>query len=174
MTVRSTPGAGVLRVAVLSVFALAPVTASAERIIFTYTGESGSGSIGGKSFSNRSFTITAIGDELNRRSIGGGGGSIDHDVASIAIDGVGNFTFVSPTRTFSNNGVTGFSRGPISGPDLYNGPRDSDSGQMTLLQWAPPERFPPVLTSGGQLIFNSAKTTGTVRTGVALFRRRRE
>jgi hypothetical protein len=151
---------------------LAPLTAQAETITFIHTGTSGSGSIGGNPFSNEAFTITATGDTLDRQMFPGGF-SIDHVAASITIDHVGTFAFVTPTRTFVNNSVdgVGFSRGPGTGFDLYDG-RDVAfgswdmlssigpiSGDIDLVQWGNP--YDPVITSGGQLIFNGGSTNGS-------------
>jgi hypothetical protein len=150
-----------------------PLTASADLITFTHTGAFGSGSIGGNPFSNQAFTITATGDTLDRQSFVSGF-FIDHVTASITIDNVGTFTFVTPTRTFVNNtsDLVGFSRAGIMGSDLYDGPVDSAFGSWDMLssigpisggtglsQWG--DRFGPVITSGGQLIFNDSGTTGS-------------
>jgi hypothetical protein len=175
MTIRSTLGAGFLTVAVLGVIALTPFTASAELITFTHSGASGSGSIGGIPFSDQAFTITATGDTLNRQSFNFGGivgFSIDHAAASIMIDNVGTFDFVTPTRTFVNNtfDVVGFARAGIDGLDLYDGPFNAAfggwdmlssigpiSGDIRFFQWTES----PVITSGGQLIFDDGATTGS-------------
>src|SRR6516162_4573284 len=106
MTTRSALGACFLTVAALGLTALMPLTASADLITFTHTGAFGSGSIGGNPFSNQGFTITATGDTLDRQSFNFGGVVgffIEHATASITIDNVGTFTFVTPTLTFVNN-----------------------------------------------------------------------
>jgi hypothetical protein len=153
------------------VSALTPLPALALPILFIHTGESGSGSIGGAAFVDRAFTITATGDTDDRQSFGGGF-FIDHLSASISIDGVGVFNFVTATRTFFNDtfDIPGFSRAGLGGLDLYNGPIDAFldgwdmlssigpvPGSISLLQWL----SSPVITDGGQLIFDNATTTGT-------------
>lgn len=150
-----------------------PAVAAAQTITFTHTGLFGSGTIGNTSFLRRSFTITSVGDVSTRQSFVGGF-SIAHASSSITIDGVGTFGFTSDTRTFVNNGlqVAGFSRGTISGLDLYNGPTSALlgawdmlssigplNGTSRLLQWT---ALPAVQTTGGQLVFNDdAAVTGT-------------
>jgi hypothetical protein len=171
MTKRPTLGACFLTVTVLGLTALTPLTASADLITFTHTGDSGSGSIDGNPFSNQAFTITATADTLDIQSFSGGF-FIDHATACITIDNVGTFDFVTPTRTFvANDGsIVGFSRAGAGGLDLYNGPVDSAfsswdmlssigpiSGATGLLQWT----SLPVITDGGQLIFNNDFTTGS-------------
>jgi hypothetical protein len=166
---RSVWRAAFLTVAVLGVTALTSVIASAAPITFIHTGASGSGSIGNQMFSNQPFTIIATGDTLNRQSYSAGF-IIKHTTASIAIGNVGVFTFVTPTHTFFNDiiDVVGFSW--ATGLDLYDGPVSATlngwdmlssigpvSGNTFLLQW----QVAPVITSGGQLIFNYAETTGT-------------
>jgi hypothetical protein len=138
----------------------------ADAITFTHQGV-GSGSIGGTPFALTTFTITAVGDTLNRQSFLGGF-FIDHATASISITGVGTFTFITATRTFVNNGaqIVGFSRAGVGGADLFNGPVNPSfatwdmlssigpvPGTGELLQWT----NSPVLTSGGQLVFNNGQ-----------------
>jgi len=74
---------------------------------------------------------------------------------------------LSSTRTFVNNlnFTAGFSRGPVSGSDLFNGPTDSAfatwdmrssigpvSGFGSLLQW----NNQAVTTNAGRLLFDDA------------------
>lgn len=144
------------------------VPAFAVPISFTHKG-AGGGTLDGVGFGAAaplSFTITATGDTDDRVSFGSGY-FIDHLAASIAIGGLGTFDFITPTRTFVNNGnqTVGFSRAGSSGADLFNGPTDGAfsawdmlssigpiSGNGDLLQWTNSD----VVTSGGVLVFNSA------------------
>ncbi len=131
-------------------------------ITFTHTG-TGSGDIGGTGFTDAAFTITAAGNTANRLSYTNGF-FIDHDSSSIAIAGVGTFSFITGTRTFVSNvsSTVGFSRAGTLGADLYNGPTDvvfatwdmlTSLGPIPgfggLLQW----NSSPVNTSGGVLVF---------------------
>jgi hypothetical protein len=136
---------------------------SASIITFTHTGL-GTGQIGPTSFTNANFTITETADTANRQSIGGPVGFlIDDSSASIAISGVGTFTFLTPTLIFVNNTSTrvGFSRADTI-IDLFDGPVNTVfatydlttsigpiSGSGTLQQW----QFSPVNISGGSLGF---------------------
>ncbi len=97
--------------------------AYAVPIVLKHSGNR-SGSIGSTTFVNADFTITAFADTDDRISSTNVSFTLIHDSASISIDGVGEFQFVSGTRTFVNNffGIVGFSR-PFS-TDLFNGPSD--------------------------------------------------
>lgn len=156
---------------------IVPAAASAQTITFTTSGLSGSGMIGTTSFSNANFTITSSGNVAERQSFTGGY-FIDHLMASIVIDGVGSYNFITGTRTFVNNSVTsvGFSRAGSAGLDLFNGPSNAAfatwdmttsigafMGTGNLVQWG----SSPVLTSGGTLSFNSQQTTATFSAIVA-------
>lgn len=158
------------RIAAAAGLAAVTAAAHADPIIFSYTG-AGSGSIAGVSFTDADFVITATGDTASREAIATGW-FIDHATASIDIAGVGSFDFISPTRTFVNNpnSVVGFSRGGISGLDLFDGPTDtafaawdmlSSIGPITgsgqLRQWS----LVPVETSGGVLLFDNAGSAAT-------------
>ncbi len=139
----------------------------AEPILLTHSGV-GSGSLNSVPFDSRNFTINAVGDTSAR---GGflAGWFIDHSSAEIAIDGVGSVMFTVPTRTFVNQStpIVGFSRGSVSGLDLYNGPTSPSfatwdmlssigplSGTGSLIQWT----TSPVNTTGGVLVFNSGQS----------------
>jgi hypothetical protein len=152
-------------------------TAQAAPITYTFTGESGSGSLDGTSFTDRSFTITAHADTLAVLDFGGplSNNSIS---ASINIDGLGTFSFVSPTQTFFNDGLDlpGFSRGEPPFLDLYSGPASATlngwdmttaigpvSGSAQLLQW---NAF-AILTSGGILRFDDGTTAGSFAASLA-------
>ena len=154
----------------LTLLVLYAPSSFADPVTFTHQG-TGSGSIAGTPFSTTSFTITAVGDTLNRMSFPGGF-FINHTSASISIAGVGTFTFTTPTRTFVNNTsqIVGFSRAGATGLDLFNGPTNPAfstynmltsigpvAGTGELLQWT----TMPVLTSGGQLVFNNGTTPAT-------------
>ena len=144
---------------------LIPAAAPAAIMTFEHVGV-GAGSLAGVPFPASSFTITALGDTAARQSLGFGYW-IDHTSASIAIAGLGSYSFVTGTRTFvSNTGnIVGFSRAGGGGLDLFNGPADPAfgswdeltpigpiSGQGGLLQWT----NIPVDTSGGVLVFDNA------------------
>ncbi|MGD1916777.1 MAG: hypothetical protein ACFCBV_11405 [Phycisphaerales bacterium] len=153
------------------IFILAAVTsfaasAAAAPVIYIHEG-SGSGTLDGVAFDS-SFTIRALADTDNIVSFSGGL-AVQHDSATIDIDGVGSFDFLIDTRTFVNNRVEliGFSRsdgGGTGGLDLFNGPFDPALGSYDLgapfgpilgdgelLQWA----STPVDTTGGVLFFDS-------------------
>ena len=137
--------------------------ALAVPITLTHAG-SGGGTLAGSAFANTGFTITATADTDNWASCGGSTCNyLDHVSASIEINGLGTFDFVTLTRTFVNNNIVGFSRGGSLGSDLYNGPNDvaiggwdrmSDigpiAGTANLLQWLGED----VITSGGVLVFD--------------------
>lgn len=153
--------------ALLAVFLLAFAgSALAGPITFVYAG-SGSGSLNGETFGVSSFVITATGDtdEVRASDVLR---SINHLSASISIDDLGTFDFVTATRTFVNiNGIFGFSRS--SGADLFNSRNDilkdwdmlSSIGpiatQAGFLQWLSPQ----VLTNAGVLVFDDARTAAT-------------
>ena len=130
----------------------------------------GTGSVGATNFTDAAFTITALGDTANVASCGGACLYLDHSSASIDIDGVGLFSFVTATRTFDNAGLAGFSRAGIGGADLIysvssvslNGWAINTSigpitGVGSLLQWS----ISPVVTSGGTLVFDGGHPTVT-------------
>ena len=102
--------------------------ANADPITFIHTG-SGSGVIGGLTFTDLDFTITAVGDTDDRVVLPNPatGWAIEHTAANIEIVGLGTFDFNIATRTFLNTDLNtvGFSRsefGGLEGSDLYNGP----------------------------------------------------
>lgn len=151
----------------------------------------GTGSLNGVAFGGVGFEITATGDTDQRQAFGSGY-FINHISASISIPSVGDFVFITPTRTFvdTTTGQVGFSRAGSSGLDLYNGPTDdafkawdmltsigpiNGNGEGELLQWVtfPPDPpVPPVVTSGGVLIFGddfrNAQFQAQVRGGTAV------
>ncbi|NIN04865.1 MAG: hypothetical protein GTO43_00485 [Armatimonadetes bacterium] len=137
-------------------FCAAP--ASGVPITFIHTG-SGSGTLAGAPFDVSAFTITALGDTDNRVSPSSGVFSIDHDVASIEIAGLGTLTFLTGTRTFVNNNVStvGFSR--AAGADLFDGPTDSVFGSWDMLSSIGP-------ISGSALALQWSVTYGSVETNL--------
>lgn len=143
-----------------------------DPITFTHQGF-GTASIGGHRSVDVAFTITAAGDTVNRQSLESGF-FIEHTSASISIAGVGAFTFLTPTRTFVNNGfqVVGFSRAGVPGGDLFFGP-NSDflstwdmrssigpvAGTGALLQWRAGILWgTDILTTGGRLDFEDTES----------------
>jgi len=154
----------------LLILAASATSAFAVPITFIHTG-TGSGSIGEVPFANAAFTITSIADTDSRESVDDVF-SIQHSSSVIDIDGVGTFAVTSGTRTFvaQINALVGYSRPPIDGLDLYNGPNDaafsswdmlSSIGPIVsgaeLLQWGVEE----VATSGGILDFQNSSTQGS-------------
>lgn len=143
-------------------------SAVAVPITFIHTG-TGSGSIDGAGFGASAFVITAFGDTNDKLNQGGFADYINHLSASIFINGVGTFNFITGTRTFLNTQLVGFSRAGESA-DLYNGPDNVAllgwdmassigpvGGTGGLLQWL----NSPVLTDGGQLVFDSGSSDAT-------------
>ncbi len=140
--------------------------ASAAPISYVHTG-SGSGTLDGTAFGAAApvaFTITAEGNTDDVLSCGLDCFSIDNLTASIEIDGVGSFLFLTPTHYFSF-GVAGFSSSAV---DLfYSAPLGAVWDMTTsigpivgtgeLLQWG----FAPVNTDGGVLFFGDAVTEST-------------
>jgi len=145
----------------------ATLSASASPIQFIFTG-TGSGSLDGIAFNDVAFVFTELTDTANAQSCGGTCTFIDSIAAQVSLTGIGNYNFLSSTRTFDNSGFVGFSRSGVSGADLFNvfnvgpsynmaSPIGPVSGTATLLQWT----NSPVTTTGGTLVFNSASTSGT-------------
>ncbi|HKW02474.1 MAG TPA: PEP-CTERM sorting domain-containing protein [Vicinamibacterales bacterium] len=143
--------------------------ASATPISYTHTGF-GSGTLDGVLFGAAApiaFTINATSDTTTLQNCGVGCLSNDNTSASITIQGLGTFTFITPTRYFENVGVVGFSRAGLGGSDLFNGPALSGwdmissigpiVGTANLFQWS----TTPVNTSGGVLFFNPSTTAST-------------
>ena len=146
----------------------------ADPITLSFQGVGG-GSIDGRPFSNAAFTISGIGDTVNRQALADDLFSLLHNSASISIAEVGTFIFLVPTRTFirqfpdAHAGLVGFSRG--DGLDLYDGPTSPllatwdmlssigpVSGTAVLLQWEGDSGAPDVLTTGGVLRFNRTQS----------------
>lgn len=151
-----------------SILSLTASAASAAVMTFNHSGI-GSGTLNGVPFSNKKFTITATGDAPVNFP---GGRAIQHDSASITMEELGTFNFLSLTRTFVNNDVAivGFSRSEnngTDGSDLFNGPVSPVfaawnlqsniamvSGVGRLIQWGS-----GMTTSGGLLFFNTDEAT---------------
>ena len=151
-------------------------SARAATITFAHSGSSGAGSLNGLPFTDKAFTITAIGDTNSVQPFGGPEDLfINHTSAAISIADVGTFNFITATRTFINGtlDLVGFSRGfssaGIGGSDLYDGPFNPvfDGWHMNvsigpvfgaldghLLQWT----LSDVVTTGGVLIFDDSFT----------------
>lgn len=139
----------------------------AAPITFTYTG-TGQGTLNGMEFAPSDFTITATGDTDLRQSFFDIH-TITHLTASIVIEGVGSFDFITPTHSFANLGINlvGFTR--VDGGDLFTvAPGDLGGwdmltsfgpvpGEGVLLQWD----NQPVITTGGVLEFADATTPAT-------------
>jgi len=139
----------------------------AEPIVFTHSGVA-SGSVGAVSFTNAPFTITGRADTANRVGTAPVF-SIDHDSASISIQGVGDFQFTTGTRTWLSNILVGLGRTAPQPWDLLEGPTTaivgvlnwdmlSSIGPITgggseILQW---DDSPAVMTDGGRLVLNDA------------------
>lgn len=156
------------------VLAVMSLAANASPIQFIYTG-TGSGSLGGSTFSSAAFTFTQFGDTSTKQSCGIGCTFIDAVSASVSIAGLGSYAFVTGTRTFDYQGLVGFSRAGAGGADLYNvfnvGPTydmassvGPISGSANLLQWS----LSPIVTAGGTLVFNNASTLGTFQAVTAV------
>ena len=157
------------KVWVLSVVVILLASTSwAVPVTFIHRADGGEfqGTLDGNPFMVPDFTITAFGDTSAREAVAADIFSINHTSAQIDIPNVGVFTFLTPTRTFVNQGsnAVGFSRAGSSTTDLFNevaivagafGSYDLLSsigpifGDGQLLQWDSPS----VLTTGGVLVF---------------------
>lgn len=141
----------------------------AATITYTHYLEGVSGSLAGIAFGPTNITVTATADTANVQTVSPTVLSIPHFAADIDIDGVGDFSFLAPTRSFINDGldIVGFARGPGQGTDLifapssplYNGWDLTSAlgpvfGGSNLLQWS---NGGGVLTDGGlvQLVFGA-------------------
>jgi hypothetical protein len=132
-------GRGLLVCSGLAAATVASNRAIAEPIRFLHRGVASGAllSLDGSSpritFGPSSFTIDAIADTDNRRTLrlggvgDGYGYDIQHASVTITIDGVGSFDLLVPTRTYVIHGDgdarVGFGMiGSIAPPDLFNGP----------------------------------------------------
>lgn len=151
------------------------VEAFAVPITFMHQGFA-SGSLGSQSFTDAAFVITAYGDTDNRQS---SPYYIDHNSASIDINGIGVYSLSAPTRTYSNYSYIGFSRAGSGGYDLFNQNTGFPSGNWDMLTsfgpysgtgyltgWAHPSstgsQYSDIETSGGILyLFNGTDNSAT-------------
>lgn len=148
---------------------LTAMQASAAMVTSIHTGQ-GSGTLDGVAFENAYFAITAIADTSTIVSCGDACLSNDNISATIYIQEVGIFTFITPTRYFVNE-LIGFSRAGDAG-DLFNGPLGSWDmasalepviGTGQLFQWLDSD----VLTTGGVLVFNEGVTPSAFTAAVS-------
>lgn len=110
----------------------------------------GGGFLGGENFGLTApvrFVITAVGNTADRVDMGFGY-YINHTSASIWIDGLGTYNFLTPTRTFVNTdgSMVGFSRANLDGLDLCNGPINA-----VFNAWDMTTSIGPVSGDGGVL-----------------------
>lgn len=172
--------------ACLLTFAAATALASdlyAAPIQFTYTSVS-SGTIGELSFASVDVTIVAHGDTSNRQELGDDGYYVEHAAASVVLDGIGTFEFLTNTQTFiSTDGeYLAFMRSPPQSRNLVAmllapaaEPWDMQKsfgpvvggptiGTGVFMQWT---IDPPIMTSGGRLqFFGPRGPTGTFQATV--------
>jgi hypothetical protein len=154
-----------LKAALVGVVLTISSAANAAIIEFIYTG-TGSGTLGGQAFTDSRFTITETSNTENIQSCEDECVFIDAMSTTISIENVGQFDFLSGTRTFYNGEVVGFSRAGAFGSDLYNafvidgfdmmsavGPVVANA---SLIQWARGD----VNTTGGILIFGLQDVNG--------------
>ena len=134
------------------------------------------GSVGATSFTGRAFTIFAQGEADGRQLRTGGGFELMHDMAFIAIDGVGSFMFFTATKTFVDaSSNIGFARstsafsllkgdfGPTAaaGWDMESSiSTTGSSGAAQFGTWTSPSFS--VMTSGGALSMRSGTSPGQV------------
>ncbi len=136
-------------VCLVVVLALA-VSAEASLMTFTHEGN-GSGTLGGISFPESDFVITAFGDIRVQSPNYDYIWRIYHSSASIWIDGVGEFDFLTETETFVNQErqIVGFS--VADSHDLFNGPTDSQ-----FATWDMQDPIGPISGMGKLFQFNGA------------------
>src|ERR1700682_2950338 len=103
-------------------------------MFMTFDG-SGSGSLNGVPFSNTAFTITENADTANVVNLGLLLFSLDSSSASINIQGLGNFTFTSGTRTYVAGSVVGFARSGITGTNLFDSNGSMPPSSSPLYGW---------------------------------------
>ena len=123
------------------------------------------GSVGATNFTGRAFTIFAQADSDSRQTRSGGGYELVHDMAFIAIDGVGSFMFFTSTKTFVDaSSNIGFARSTstfsllkgdfaptaAAGWDMESGiTTTASSGAAQFGTWTSPSFS--IMTSGGAL-----------------------
>lgn len=163
--------AQIIRTAALAAAVSAVSVVQASPITYVHTGF-GSGTLDGVSFGALApvaFTINAASDTDNVTSCGGSCFYNDNVTASISIDGVGSFGFITATRYFANVNIVGFSRAGAGGLDLFDGPVvgvwdmltsiGPVAGTGSLIQWDIGSGA--VNTSGGVLFFNDGQSDST-------------
>src|ERR1700722_1720801 len=110
---------GVASVVLVTIFSFCGyVPAQAQPIIYTISGV-GSGSLGGNSFSNAPFTITAAADTSQIVTGSATFFEVPNSSASIFISGLGTATFTS-TSTFANNSPGGVGISDASSLDILD------------------------------------------------------
>ena len=127
------------------------------------------GSVGATNFTGRAFTIFAQADSDNRQARTGGGYEMVHDMAFVAIDGIGSFMFFTSTKTFVDaSSNIGFARSTSSFSLLkgdfaptaaaswdlnYGIATTASSGTAQFGTWTSPSFS--IMTSGGALALRS-------------------
>ena len=150
------------------------INVDAAPITYIYEGTA-SGIIDETGFSNAIFEITAAGDTDNRQALlpvtGVNGFFIPNDSASIKIDGVGIFDFITATTmnvsndnsnvAFNHESLLTLVNGPFNSPPFATWDMLSSIGPITgeggILQWADI----PVQTTGGVLLLSDSPTEVT-------------
>lgn len=130
-----------------------PASASADIITYTFEG-SASGSLGGVNFGMSNFVVSIQADTSN----------IEFDLvllvpnnsASITIDGLGTFDFVTPTLTAYFDSTIYLSWGP----QLFDGPDILSVNHGALAGWGLDTEIGPVTGAGDVYSFDSFQTTG--------------
>lgn len=152
--------------AVVALLALG-MAVQAATITSTFTG-TGSGTLAGTPFPASPFSITTVGDTVQRQHYPTQTAYvIANTSASITIQGLGSFAFVTPTETFCNYSVpaVGLSR-QVTHEDLFDiGPEPTLAGWEMLTSigpinsqtgWLGQWLSSAVQTSGGTLYFADA------------------
>ncbi len=149
---------------------------SASVITFEFDG-TGSGFLGETGFENAAFSLTAVADTANVSEVRTGLFSTVNDSVSITIAGLGTYSFVTPTETFTGPqfNLAGISR-VSDGSDLAYSVVDASFGNWDLttsfapitgtgqlLQWNRAD----VVTSGGILFFNTSQPSMTFQASLA-------
>lgn len=158
---------------VLALLVMVVAEGSASTLEISYAGQ-GSGSVGGTAFDDAEFVITGMLDSTTWSPLVGSSEVVytaAHTEASIAIEGVGVFGFVTTVGAFVNQttGLLGLVRFDGDGDptnDLYHSPFDPVLqtwdlssplpelvGNGRLLQWS----FLDVITDGGLLLFDDSQ-----------------
>jgi hypothetical protein len=124
----------------------------------------GSGTLGGISFTETPFVITALANTADRVFYGHGVIELKHKSTNVAIDGLGSFSFITSSSTLVdlNNANVGFAEYGLFKAQLIFGPSDPAfttwyldtsigpySSVGEIAQW----EYGTMNTSGGVLIF---------------------